>query len=416
MSLRARSLTLARLLAAATLVVLSAPGTASASMAAGPFGYDTANRLLSDARSTYSYENEGDLTSKTDRATGTATTYAWNMRHQLTSVSFSDGTTTAYRYDPLGRRIESNAAGVVTRDVYDGQNVRLRYDGSNTLTASFVDAGVDGHLEETQAGQRLFYLQDGSNSTVQLTNSSGASVASYAYDSFGNPAASNTASPANPFTYTGREFDGKSGLYYYRSRYYAPDPGRFISEDAIGHLNAYAYTQNDPADFADPSGALAIEYQALTVSAQRANVASCISSAVEAVAGVAAAGVSAGFDQPGAATSEAGNALVAGAVNTGVSCALAANPARAAGGARIRFRPNTSHIFRVAAGHLAKDTAENRALLEGAIKAGNLVGRRGPGGSISVYRELLADGRQVWVEVRKGIEITNGGVNDFPRP
>ena len=109
------------------------------------------------------------------------------MRHQLTSISFPDGTTSTYRYDPLGRRIESNAAGVVTRDVYDGQNVRLRYDGSNTLTASFVDAGVDGHLEEIQAGQRLFYLQDGSNSTVQLTNTAGATVASYAYAVSGTP-------------------------------------------------------------------------------------------------------------------------------------------------------------------------------------------------------------------------------------
>jgi RHS repeat-associated protein len=252
------------------------------------------------------------------------------MRHQLTSISFPDGTTSTYRYDPLGRRIESNAAGVVTRDVYDGQNVRLRYDGSNTLTASFVDAGVDGHLEEIQAGQRLFYLQDGSNSTVQLTNTAGATVASYAYDSFGNPAASNSASPANPFTYTGREFDPKSGLYYYRSRYYAADQGRFISEDPIGHLNAYTYTQNDPVDFADPSGALAVEYQALTISQQRAKFASCISSVVGAVAGVAAAGVSAAFDQPGAAASEASNALVAGAVNTGVSCALAAIPGGAA--------------------------------------------------------------------------------------
>jgi len=83
-------------------------------------------------------------------------------------------------------------------------------------------------------------------------------------------------------------------------------------------------------DFAGPSGALAVEYQALTVSMQRANVASCISSAVEAVGQVAAAGVSAGFDQPGAAASQAAGALVAGAVVTGVSCALAASPGGAA--------------------------------------------------------------------------------------
>jgi RHS repeat-associated protein len=296
-------------------------------MAAGSFAYDNANRLASDARSTYTYDNEGDLTSKTDKTTNAGTTYTWNMRHQLTSIAFSDGTSTTYRYDPMGRRIESNASAVVTRDIYDGQNLRLQYDGNNLLSASFVDAGLDGHLEETQAGQRLFFLQDGSNSAVQLTNSSGASVASYAYDSFGVPAVSNSNNPANPFTYTGREFDTKSGLYYYRSRYYAPDQGRFISEDPVAHLNAYTYTQNDPVDFGDPSGAVLTEYAVLTASTQKFNIASCISAAVGAAANVAQAGVGAAFDQPGAAASAAQRALVAGAIETGVACALAAVPA-----------------------------------------------------------------------------------------
>lgn len=49
------------------------------------------------------------------------------------------------------------------------------------------------------------------------------------------------------------------------------------------------------------------------------------------------------------------------------------------------------------------------------MKPDNLIGTRGPGGSIGVYRETLSDGRQVWVEVRDGSEITNGGVNDVPR-
>lgn len=79
------------------------------------------------------------------------------------------------------------------------------------------------------------------------------------------------------------------------------------------------------------------------------------------------------------------------------------------------FRADTSHIFRQAPGHLAEDTVANRALLRGAVNPDNLVGARGPGGSISVYRETLPDGRQVWVEVRNGTEITNGGVNDPPR-
>lgn len=82
----------------------------------------------------------------------------------------------------------------------------------------------------------------------------------------------------------------------------------------------------------------------------------------------------------------------------------------------IPFRSDTSHIFRSARGHLGEDTPANRALLQGVVRPENMVGTRGPGGSISVYRETLSDGRQVWVEVRNGTEITNGGVNLTPRP
>jgi RHS repeat-associated protein len=95
--------------------------------------------------------------------------------------------------------------------------------------------------------------------------------------------------------------------------------------------------------------------------------------------------------------------------------ALAAGGAEEAGG--LVFRSNTSHIFRDAAGHLAEDTPANRALLRRAVEPQNIVGEtRLPGTVISRYRQLLPDGQQVWVEVRNGTEITNGGVNPAAGP
>jgi RHS repeat-associated protein len=79
----------------------------------------------------------------------------------------------------------------------------------------------------------------------------------------------------------------------------------------------------------------------------------------------------------------------------------------------VTFRSDTSHIFRDAPGHLGEDTPENRALLQGAVNPDNLVGTNQWG--ISTYQELLPDGRQIWVEVRDGTTITNGGVNVVPR-
>ncbi|MBE3575999.1 MAG: hypothetical protein IMW99_11245 [Firmicutes bacterium] len=33
------------------------------------------------------------------------------------------------------------------------------------------------------------------------------------------------------FTFTGKEYDPASGLYYYNARWYDPELGRFVSED-----------------------------------------------------------------------------------------------------------------------------------------------------------------------------------------
>ena len=60
-----------------------------------------------------------------------------------------------------------------------------------------------------------------------------------------------------PYTYTGREFDAESGLYYYRARYYDATTGRFLQKDPLGldaGINLYAYVDNNPVNLIDPHG------------------------------------------------------------------------------------------------------------------------------------------------------------------
>jgi len=52
-------------------------------------------------------------------------------------------------------------------------------------------------------------------------------------------------------------YSAETGLYYYRARYYDPLIGRFIREDPAGwnaSLNYYAYVNNNPVNFTDPTG------------------------------------------------------------------------------------------------------------------------------------------------------------------
>jgi RHS repeat-associated protein len=65
----------------------------------------------------------------------------------------------------------------------------------------------------------------------------------------------------NPYLFTGRRFDGETGLYSYRSRYFNPIEGRFISRDTIGVWadpssfgNGYAYAASNPVNNVDPLG------------------------------------------------------------------------------------------------------------------------------------------------------------------
>lgn len=59
------------------------------------------------------------------------------------------------------------------------------------------------------------------------------------------------------YTYTGREWDRETGMFYLRFRYYDPMEGRFISKDPsglTGGINLYAYVDNNPLNYTDPDG------------------------------------------------------------------------------------------------------------------------------------------------------------------
>jgi RHS repeat-associated protein len=141
--------------------------------------------------------------------------------------------------------------------VYDGEDILLEYDGANVLQARYTHGpGIDEPIAMQRGGATYFYHQDGLGTVTDLTDSTATTAQSYAYDAYGN-IIQQTGTVENPYTYTGREFDAETGLYYYRARYYDPRIATFLQKDPTGTKggpNPYAYADNNPLRFTDPSG------------------------------------------------------------------------------------------------------------------------------------------------------------------
>jgi RHS repeat-associated protein len=232
----------------------------------GVHQYDYAYQLLSavhpDALTeNFTYDEAGNRLSATvdeeNTPAGTAIAYGYDYENKLIQVTLPN-TTVQYKYDPFGRRIEKSVNNVITRYLYDGPNVVTEYDDNGNTTAKYThNLAVDDPLAVQQGTSTYYYHKDGLGSVTALTNPSGSVVKRYRYRAFGE-IYSEPGSVVQPYTFTAREKDPETGLYYYRARYYDPKAGRFISKDPIGFAggdaNLFKYAQNNPINRIDPSG------------------------------------------------------------------------------------------------------------------------------------------------------------------
>jgi RHS repeat-associated protein len=247
------------------------------------FGYDangnrnttgystgTGNRLSSDGTYNYGYDDEGNLTSKTNISTGNQTLYKWDFRNRLTEVdSVISGVNTmlaTYTYDALDRRIGVSEGGSATWTVFDGVSPILDFNGSGTQVARYLDgptaAGVDGVLaRETSGGTVAWYLQDRLGTVRDIVDNTGALIDHIDYGVFGNVVSESSTANGDRFKFAGMQYDAVIGLYFDNARWYGPELGSFVSQDPLGFdggdENLDRYVGNAPINGIDPSGSQA---------------------------------------------------------------------------------------------------------------------------------------------------------------
>ncbi|EPC5159129.1 RHS domain-containing protein, partial [Salmonella enterica] len=117
-------------------------------------------------------------------------------------------------------------------------------------------ASVTGRGESRQV---WYYHTDVTGTPQEVTAADGTLVWAGYIRGFGENAADISNSGAyfhQPLRLPGQYFDDETGLHYNLFRYYAPECGRFVSQDPIGlrgGLNLYAYCPN-PLTWIDPLG------------------------------------------------------------------------------------------------------------------------------------------------------------------
>ncbi len=263
------------------------------------YAYDSLGRLTSaiersgggtHASWEYAYDKAGNRTSQTRAGnTGLAagtTTYRYDTTHRLIS---SSADTTAWAYDGVGNqlthgisgqtatydsRMAVTGIGATTFDGFDqgnsetssranpaaswtGASIGLVSQTSGASTHVFTRDTRGNALAARQGANRLYYVQDATDSVIGVFDATGAFTGGYSYSPYGElrTATDHPVITDNPLRFTSGLWDAAVNLYRFGARYYDPSIGRFTQYDPTGQEpNPYAYAAGNPVNYVDPSG------------------------------------------------------------------------------------------------------------------------------------------------------------------
>lgn len=246
--------------------------------------YGPGGRLLETPDARFIYDDEGNLLKKithTAPAGIAVWEYEWYGNGMLKKVLRPDGNAVTFKYDPLGRRIEKQYKGQLTRFIWDGR-VPLHewtYPAKDRPVVTIDELGdlQQSHPEpvppETLAtwvfeedtftpaakiinGKHYSLIADHLGTPCEAYDESGEKVWECELDIYGRVRMLTGDPDLVPFRYPGQYADAETGLYYNGYRYYDPACGRYISVDPIrlaGGIRSYGYVGN-PNFWIDPFG------------------------------------------------------------------------------------------------------------------------------------------------------------------
>ena len=198
--------------------------------------------------------------------------FGFDSALRLDSVSTTNGQVVAFEHDAFGRRVVRTFGELTSIFFYDGWNLvrELRmasgenvgvdeYFWGRDVSCSLDGAGgVGGLVCLVRDGAAYVPLYDANGNITAYVNASGAVVARYTYDCFGNVISSSGEQAGDfRFGFSTKCQDEATGLLLYEYRCYSPVLGRWMTRDPIGErggLNLYGFCESDPIDNYDYLG------------------------------------------------------------------------------------------------------------------------------------------------------------------
>jgi RHS repeat-associated protein len=201
----------------------------------------------------YVYDADGNLATRS--VGGTSSTLTWDATGQLASVATA-GKTTSFGYGADGNRLIRRDPGSATLFL---DNTELTVTGGAAPTATRYYTTFEGTTvgERTAAG--LTWLTADAQGSESLAITATGTVGRQRYLPYGALRGAAGQIPGD-HGFLGKVQDTSTNLDLLDSRYYDPTIGRFVSPDPLDNndkpdtANPYAYGNDNPTTFADPTG------------------------------------------------------------------------------------------------------------------------------------------------------------------
>ena len=222
----------------------------------------------------FSYDALGNITTYKGTNSTAPSNLNWTRRNMLGGGNLR-GQAFEYKYGPDNLRYSKKVSGTETIYYWDGDILMGEKTGNNVTQYLYDSSGIVGMIYN----KNYYYFEKNLYGDVlRVYNSSGGLAASFTYDSYGNQlSASGSMADKVHFRYRGYYYDEETGFYYLQSRYYDPSICRFISADqyelvgtlsnVVGQLNLYAYCNDNPIMYTDPSGEIVLSTALIIIGA-----------------------------------------------------------------------------------------------------------------------------------------------------